>query len=102
MLGDFKEQIKEFEVGGTYVGNVRSTNEYGIFVELNSNLTGLADKNDSVRAGDIVSVYIKNIDYNGKKVKLRVVSVLEHKEPYYRNLNFKYLDMDSIPRDWEF
>lgn len=102
LLGDFKEQIKDFEVGGTYIGTIRSTNEYGIFVELASNLTGLADKNESVQDGDIVSVYVKNILYDEKRVKLRVVSVLDHKEPWYRELNLKYIDTKSIPRDWEF
>ena len=57
-------------------GIVRSVQEYGSFIELAPNLSGLADSRDGLVPGDPVSVYIKSIRPERMKVKLQVIEKL--------------------------
>lgn len=50
-------------------GIVRSVMDYGIFVELTPNLTGLAEPLEGFQTGDSVSVYLKSILPDGQKIK---------------------------------
>ena len=56
---------------------MRGNEEYGIFVELSPNLSGLAERKDNIPDGAGVSVYIKSIIPEKMKVKLIVIDTLE-------------------------
>lgn len=72
LLGTWNDNIKEFEEKRTYNGIVRNcdSNKKGIFIELKPNLVGMAEYSEDVEYGKDVSVYIKKIDYEKKKIKL--------------------------------
>ena len=73
LLGTWQENADLYAVGETVTGIVRSVESYGIFVELTPNLAGLAEVKEGVKAGDMVSVYIKAIIPEKMKVKLIIV-----------------------------
>ncbi len=73
LLGTWRENAACFSPGETVLGIVRSVESYGVFVELAPNLAGLAESRDDVAVGDRVSVYIKSILPEKRKVKLVIV-----------------------------
>ena len=73
LCGTWSENAAQFAAGQTVAGIVRSVEEYGIFVELTPNLTGLAEPHDDVVVGGSAAVYIKSIVPERMKVKLAVV-----------------------------
>lgn len=95
LLGTWKENVAHWgiEVGSTVVGKVSSIVNYGIFVELAPNLIGLAEYKDDIEVGDHVTVFIKNVVPNKMKVKLQIVSKVEH-GAYPNKLNERFLDKD--------
>ncbi|MBE6915861.1 MAG: S1 RNA-binding domain-containing protein [Ruminococcaceae bacterium] len=75
LLGTWAENAAKFEVGQTVRGIVRGIEDYGVFIELAPNLSGLAEKRDGLEVGDAVSVFIKNITEEKMKIKLIVIDV---------------------------
>ena len=73
LLGTWKENAAAFAPGETVVGVVRSTEPYGVFVELRPNLAGLAETCGGLCPGQLVSVYIKSILPEKMKIKLVVL-----------------------------
>ena len=61
LLGTWEENVGHFSAGDTVIGVVRSTEPYGVFVELAPNLAGLAEATPGLIPGQVVSVYIKSI-----------------------------------------
>ncbi|MBR3847921.1 MAG: 30S ribosomal protein S1 [Oscillospiraceae bacterium] len=78
LLGTWEENAERFEIGQTVRGIVRGIEEYGIFVELAPNLSGLAEFRDDVEVGDLISVFIKNIIPEKMKIKLVIIDKLEN------------------------
>lgn len=76
LLGTWQENADHFTVGETVVGTVRSIKDYGVFIELAPNLSGLAEYREDLLPGDRVSVYIKAIMPGRQKVKLIVIKPL--------------------------
>ena len=76
LLGTWLENASCFSPGETVQGVVRSVKDYGVFIELTPNLSGLADTRPGLEAGDHVSVYIKSIRPDRMKIKLQVVEKL--------------------------
>jgi len=70
LLGTWEENAAMFEPGQTVTGIVRSVKDYGAFIELSPNLSGLAEPNPDLHPGEIVSVYIKSILPERLKIKL--------------------------------
>jgi len=70
LLGTWEENAAMFEAGQTVTGVVRSIKDYGAFIELTPNLSGLAEPNPDLRPGEMVSVYIKSILPERLKIKL--------------------------------
>ncbi len=81
LLGTWQENAQNFSVGETVVGVVRSVKDYGVFIELSPNLSGLAEYREDLRPGDRVSVYIKAIVPERQKVKLIVIRTLPQDVP---------------------
>lgn len=78
LLGTWEENANKFEIGQTVRGIVRGIEEYGIFVELAPNLSGLAEFRDDVEVGDLISVFIKNIIPEKMKIKLVIINKIEN------------------------
>lgn len=81
LLGTWMENASWFSPGETVPGIVRSVKEYGSFIELAPNLSGLADAREGLGPGDRVSVYIKSIRPERMKVKLQVIEKLPPAPP---------------------
>lgn len=77
LLGTWLENTRRFSPGETVSGVVRGNEDYGVFVELSPNLSGLAERKEGVASGDGVSVYIKSILPEKMKVKLILIDKLE-------------------------
>lgn len=76
LLGTWAENAAAFSQGQTVTGIVRSCMDYGVFVELTPNLSGLAESDLPLAPGDAVSVYIKSIIPETLKIKLVVLKKL--------------------------
>ena len=82
LLGTWEENAAAFRPGQTVVGILRSVEDYGAFVELSPNLTGLAELKESesggvsrrtaaeALVGHQVAVFIKSIQPDRMKIKL--------------------------------
>lgn len=76
LLGTWEENAAGYRPGETVTGTVRSIMPYGAFVELKPNLSGLADAHTDLHPGDRVSVHIRSILPQKRKIKLNVLEVL--------------------------
>lgn len=99
LLGTWEENAEKFSVGETVVGVVRSVKDYGVFIELSPNLSGLAEYRDDLQPGDRVSVYIKAILPQRQKVKLIVIRVLPRNSPVP---SLQYYTTSGNVRDWRY
>lgn len=77
LLGTWAENAAQFQAGQTVTGIVRSIQDYGAFIELAPNLSGLAEPNFDLHPGDAVSVYIKSILPDRLKIKLVALRKLD-------------------------
>lgn len=97
LLGTWMENASRFATGETVQGIVRSVKEYGSFIELAPNLSGLSDAKEGLEPGDAVSVYIKSIRPERMKVKLQIIEKLpkpQQPEP------IRYQITDGILSRW--
>ena len=78
-------------------GIVRSVQDYGCFVELTPNLSGLADSRPGIREGDRVSVYLKSIRPERVKLKLHIIEKLP---PLHRPTPLRYQITDGRLEHW--
>lgn len=81
LLGTWEQNTALFSPGETVQGVVRGIEDYGIFIELTPNLSGLAERRESVHEGQMVSTYIKSILPERMKIKLTIIDTLED-EPH--------------------
>lgn len=74
LLGTWEENAEKFQEGTFAKGIVRETekNKNGIFIELTPNLVGMAEYTEDLEYGQEVSVYIKRIVPERKKIKLLI------------------------------
>ncbi len=78
LLGTWAENAAQFSPGMTVSGVVRGVKEYGAFVELTPNLSGLAERREGLQEGDRVSAYIKTMLPDRMKIKLLVIERLNN------------------------
>lgn len=99
LLGTWKEEASKLKVGNIVCGTVLSIEEYGVFVRLSQNLSGLAEPTDDLdlKTGDVVSVRINTIIERKMKVKLSVVSKIENCEEM---IKFKYYKTNGHIDEW--
>lgn len=76
LLGTWEENARCFTPGMTVAGHVRGIKEYGAFIELAPNLSGLAEPRADLKDGDRVSVFIKAILPDRMKIKLLIIDRL--------------------------
>lgn len=77
LLGTWEENARRFSQGETVEGIVRSVENYGVFIELAPNLTGLSEAQEGLRPGQRAAVYIKSIIPERMKLKLVIIDVQE-------------------------
>lgn len=77
LLGTWEENAARFTAGMTVPGTIRGVKDYGFFVELLPNLSGLAEPRPGYGEGERVSVYIKSILPQQMKIKLLLIDHLE-------------------------
>lgn len=77
LLGTWDENAARFQAGQTVPAIVRSVQPYGVFLELTPNLSGLAEPDDRLHPGQVVSAYIKAILPDRQKIKLNVLDTLD-------------------------
>ena len=80
-------------------GVVRGVREYGVFIELAPNLSGLADWRGDLEPGDRVSVYIKSIRPENRKIKLQVI---ENLGPAQEPGALTYFITDGVIDGWAY
>lgn len=98
LLGTWEENAAAFLAGQTVSGIIRSIEDYGVFVELAPNLTGLAEPKENCRIGDIASVYIKSIIPEKMKIKLSIIDCFcgQIDRPV------KYFDVAQPLKTWQY
>ena len=77
LLGTWLENAALFAPGETVTGRIRGIKDYGCFVELTPNLSGLADCCEDARENDPVTVFIKSIRPEQMKIKLQILQKTE-------------------------
>lgn len=97
LLGTWLQNAADFSPGDTVTGFVRGIQEYGIFVELTPNLSGLAEWREDVSLGDAVAVHIRAIHSEGHKIKLQIIQKLDSPPPLQPP---KYFITEGLLRDW--
>lgn len=99
LLGTWLENAALFAPGETVEGIVRGIKDYGIFVELTPNLSGLAEYREGLAENDNVSVYIKSIRPEQMKIKLQI---LQKTEPVPIREKLSYFITDGILQRWQY
>ena len=100
LLGTWKENAALFSAGETVAGIIRSTETYGVFVELTPNLAGLAEPFRDVHPGQYASVYIKSLLPDKMKIKLILVDAFD---AVYQPPKMKYFLPESMHLDhWKY
>jgi len=72
-LGSFQDNIKRIKEGDIIDGIVRNRTKSGLFVQLKSNLAGIADHVNGIEYGQKVLVSVKKINKESKKIKLVII-----------------------------
>ncbi|MCD8004581.1 MAG: S1 RNA-binding domain-containing protein [Oscillospiraceae bacterium] len=99
LLGTWEENAARLAPGMTVQGYVRSLKEYGAFIELFPNLSGLSEPQPGLEEGQRVSVYIKSICPQRRKIKLRV---LEQLPPDDAQVPLIYVRKSGFLTDWQY
>lgn len=99
LLGTWEENAAQFQPGMTVTGIVRGIKEYGVFVELTANLSGLAESNLPLREEERVVVYLKSILPERMKLKLSVIQSLP---PLSAPAPLCYYQTEGHIRRWEY
>ena len=95
LLGTWNDNVSGFSVGQTVSGIVRSVMDYGVFVELTPNLSGLAEIHTEEICpilpipGAQATVYIKSIIPEKMKIKLNMIDFSEDTSSSER-LKYRY------------
>ena len=89
LIGTWDEEVSKFKEGQAVCGVVLAVQEYGVFIRISQNLSGLANipREIKVKTGDIVSVYITSITHENMKVKLSIIDRIDGNS---EQISFKY------------
>lgn len=99
LLGTWEENAEQYRQGQVVPGIARSILPYGIFVELQPNLSGLAEPTPGIVPGDPVRVNIRAILPEKHKVKLTILEKLP--APLPRKFPEYYITSGHISK-WEY
>jgi len=76
LLGTWLQNAARFSPDDTVTGIVRAVRDYGTFIELTPNLSGLAEHRDDLSPGDAVTVQIRSIRPESHRIKLQIIQKL--------------------------
>ena len=99
LLGTWAENAAALAPGMTVSGYVRGIKDYGVFVELFPNLSGLAEPKEGVAEGDRVSVYLKSILPQRRKIKLRILERLPREDTPPA---LSYFHTEGVLEGWQY
>lgn len=99
LLGTWEDEVQKIQAGSTQIGAVLSVEDYGVFVRLTQNLSGLAQPPEGidVKPGDLVSVHINSIDSSKLKIRLSIMGKIEG---YEEVSSFDYYMTDGRIDEW--
>jgi small subunit ribosomal protein S1 len=96
LLGTWKEEVSQFREDDIVVGEVLSKEDYGVFIRLSQNLSGLAEiTNLDIESGDSVVVRISSIKAANMKIKLLILNKVESEDDRIKGMHFKYRDINK-------
>lgn len=99
LLGTWEEEVASFNEDDVTYGTVLSVEEYGVFVRLSQNLSGLADVTElELKPGDLVSVRIQSIQNRNMKIKLTIIDKVGTAAD--KPMRFKYYITEPHIKDW--
>lgn len=99
LLGTWLEESADFSEEDLVYGTVLSVEEYGVFIRLSQNLSGLADVTDlELKPGDLVSARIQTIQDKNMKIKLTILEKVGTSED--KSMRFKYRVTEPHIKDW--
>lgn len=99
LLGTWEEEVASFNEDDVTYGTVLSVEEYGVFVRLSQNLSGLADVTElELKPGDLVSVRIQSIQNRNMKIKLTIIDKIGTAND--KPMRFKYYITEPHIKDW--
>lgn len=99
LLGTWSENVSKFNEGDIVVGLVKDITDYGVFIEISPNLTGIADKPDKdIQVGDSLIVRVKKNYPDKLKLKLHIMGQSYKK---YK-VRYDYVITDGIVSDWSY
>lgn len=99
LLGTWEEEVASFNEDDVTYGTVLSVEEYGVFVRLSQNLSGLADITElELKPGDLVSVRIQSIQNRNMKIKLTIIDKIGTATD--KPMRFKYYITEPHIKDW--
>ena len=99
LLGTWEENAALFAPGQTVAGVVRSSESYGVFIELTPNLAGLAEPAPGLTPGQQASVFIKNLIPEKMKVKLILIDAFD---AGYPTPPFRYFVQERHLTRWQY
>lgn len=101
LLGTWEENLEGIKTGQTRLGIVRGRPDYGVFVELTPNLSGLAEPYDgSLECGEGVSVFVKSVLPDRMKVKLAIIDRFEKRQ--HKITEDDYFIRSGRLRTWQY
>lgn len=101
LLGTWKEETDKLSSGMVVTGTVLSVTDYGVFVRLSQNLSGLAETPDMVlNVKDKVSVRVTGIKPDSMKVKLLIISKLDDNTDEGMTTSFDYSITQGHIDEW--
>lgn len=102
LLGTWEQNTSLIERYETRIGYVKMVTDYGAFITLAPNISGLADNIEgfNLSAGDMVSVMVRNISDAKMRVRLTLVSKLTKEESVDSNVHY-FIDKGRIVY-WEY
>ena len=102
LLGTWEEEASKFNEDDVVRGTVLSIEDYGVFIRISQNLSGLAEiPSYSIEVGDTVSVRIVGIKPESMKIKMLIIEKLEsvhNSKPEY--MRFEYKIKSGHIKDW--
>ncbi len=101
LLGTWEQNANRFKIGETVCGTVRGIENYGIFIELAPNLSGLAEWRDGITPNASVSVFIKSIIPEKMKIKLIVIDTFPNDTAKHISENNYFLTSGHID-SWQY
>lgn len=101
LLGTWTDETNKLEVGAVVTGTVLSVTDYGVFVRLSQNLSGLAEKSEiELAPKDKISVRVTGIKPENMKVKLVVINKIESGTNDIMTQGFDYAIKEGHIDEW--